>query len=182
MSKAHVDSILFFSYATSPALFLQNQQEKTIMTGSNAEEIAYSLFYWNRVVHRLSMIKTVEFSLWLTGVFITALHFCNNALHLFLHTCQLSHFQLDNSHFSYLFLAVTYFIGLVRFVCPCTLMQLRQRQLAAILLPQGCDEPVLLVYATFGASWELSWALFNLFNLKAQGVASCSIFWLLALH
>ena len=44
MSKGHVDFVLFFSYATSSALFLQNQQEKTIMTGSNAEEIAYSLF------------------------------------------------------------------------------------------------------------------------------------------
>lgn len=133
-------------------------------------------------MRRLSMIKSTEFSLWLTGVFITALHFYNNALHLYLRTRQLSHFQLDNSHFSYLFLAVTYFICLVHFVCPCTLMQLRQRQLMAILLPQGCDRPALLVCATFGAGWKLGWALFNLFNLKVQGVANCSILWLLALH
>lgn len=44
MSKGHVDFLLFFSCATSSALFLQNQQEQTIMTGSNTEEIAYSLF------------------------------------------------------------------------------------------------------------------------------------------
>lgn len=44
MSKRHVDFILFFSYATSSALFLQEQQEKNVMTGSNAEERICSLF------------------------------------------------------------------------------------------------------------------------------------------
>lgn len=44
MSKRRVDFILFFNYATSSALFLQNQQEKkVIMTGSNAKEGICSL-------------------------------------------------------------------------------------------------------------------------------------------
>lgn len=44
MTKRHVDFILFFSYATSSALFLQNQQGKKIMTGSNDEGRICSLF------------------------------------------------------------------------------------------------------------------------------------------
>lgn len=45
MSKRRVDFILFFNYATSSALFLQNQQEKkVIMTGSNDKEGICSLF------------------------------------------------------------------------------------------------------------------------------------------
>lgn len=129
------------------------------------------------MVHRLSMIKTIEFFSLLTGVFITTMHFYNNALHLYLHICQLSHFQLDNSHFSYLFLAVTYIICLVHFVCQCTLMH--------FILDRKRDNTFRKMQLVLNYLYILYFNKLRIwvqFNLEARHMANHSIFWLLVLH
>lgn len=130
-------------------------------------------FHRNLEACRLSMMKTIEFFLCLTGVFITAsLQQCSPSLPSYMPTV---HFQLDNYHFSYLFWAVTCFICLVLFAhahyCSWDSQQ-----------PQFCATGQDYWRVLILEQAELRWAQFILFSLKVQGVVSFSVLWFLALY